>query len=71
MPRKVLIILIDGGDPQYFDHAEVPNLRRIGASGFWVNGTCVIPSVTTSRRLAPNVRSTHWRSTSGCWRRLG
>jgi phosphonoacetate hydrolase len=46
MPRKVFIVLIDGGDPQYFDHADVPNLRRIGASGFWVNGTCVIPSVT-------------------------
>ena len=46
MPRKILIILIDGGDPQYFDQAEVPNLRRLGASGFWVTGTCVIPSVT-------------------------
>ena len=46
MPRKILIILIDGGDPQYFDRAEVPNLRRLGASGFWVTGSCVIPSVT-------------------------
>jgi phosphonoacetate hydrolase len=46
MARKILIILIDGGDPQYFDHTEVPNLRRIGASGFWVQGSCVIPSVT-------------------------
>ncbi len=46
MPRKVLIVLIDGGDPQYFDHADVPNLRRIGASGFWVKGSCLIPSVT-------------------------
>ncbi len=46
MPRKIFILLIDGGDPQYFEHAEVPNLRRIGASGFWVTGSCVIPSVT-------------------------
>jgi phosphonoacetate hydrolase len=46
MPRKVLIVLIDGGDPQYFEQAEVPNLRRLGASGFWVTGSCVIPSVT-------------------------
>jgi phosphonoacetate hydrolase len=46
MPRKILIMLIDGGDPQYFEHAEVPNFRRIGASGFWVEGSCVIPSVT-------------------------
>ncbi len=46
MPRKILIILIDGGDPQYFDHAEVPNLRQLGTGGFWVTGTCVLPSVT-------------------------
>jgi phosphonoacetate hydrolase len=46
MPRKILILLIDGGDPQYFAHAAVPNFRRIGASGFWVTGRCVIPSVT-------------------------
>jgi phosphonoacetate hydrolase len=46
MPRKVLIVLIDGGDPQYFEHTEVPNLRRLGAQGFWVQGSCVIPSVT-------------------------
>lgn len=46
MPRKIFILLIDGGDPQYFAHAEVPNFRRIGASGFWVNGSCVVPSVT-------------------------
>ncbi len=46
MPRKILIILIDGGDPQYFDQADVPNLRALGAQGFWVSGTCVIPSVT-------------------------
>src|SRR5919106_1481706 len=46
MSRKVFIMLIDGGDPCYFEHADVPNLRRLGASGFWVNGTCVIPSVT-------------------------
>jgi phosphonoacetate hydrolase len=46
MSRKVFIMLIDGGDPRYFEHADVPNLRCLGASGFWVNGTCVIPSVT-------------------------
>ncbi len=46
MPRKIFIMLIDGGDPQYFEHADVPNFRRIGASGFWVTGRCVIPSVT-------------------------
>jgi phosphonoacetate hydrolase len=46
MPRKIFIMLIDGGDPHYFEHAEVPNFRRIGASGFWVTGSCVIPSVT-------------------------
>jgi phosphonoacetate hydrolase len=46
MARKIFILLIDGGDPQYFEHAEVPNFRRIGAGGFWVTGSCVIPSVT-------------------------
>ena len=46
MPRKIFIMLIDGGDPQYFEHSEVPNFRRIGASGFWVTGSCVLPSVT-------------------------
>lgn len=46
MSRKVLIMLIDGGDPRYFAVADVPNLRRIGTSGFWVDGSCVIPSVT-------------------------
>jgi phosphonoacetate hydrolase len=46
MPRKVFIMLIDGGDPRYFAQADVPHLRRLGASGFWVHGSCVIPSVT-------------------------
>jgi phosphonoacetate hydrolase len=46
MPRKIFIMLIDGGDPQYFEQAEVPNFRRIGAGGFWVTGQCVLPSVT-------------------------
>ncbi len=30
---KALIVLIDGGDPAYFDAADTPNIDRLGAEG--------------------------------------
>jgi phosphonoacetate hydrolase len=44
--RKILIILIDGFDPQYLQASDMPNLRRMGQSGMLKTGSSVIPSVT-------------------------
>jgi phosphonoacetate hydrolase len=44
--RKILIILIDGFDPQYLEASDMPNLRRMGSSGMLKTASSVIPSVT-------------------------
>lgn len=44
--RKVLFVTVDGLDPEYLRHGDVPNLKRMIQSGAYVEGRSVIPSVT-------------------------
>jgi len=44
--RKVLFVTVDGFDPQYIAHSEMPNLREMMRSGAYVEGSGILPSVT-------------------------
>jgi phosphonoacetate hydrolase len=44
--RKVLIVLVDGFGPEYFDKSDMPNLRRLAGRGGYKVAQTVIPSVT-------------------------
>jgi phosphonoacetate hydrolase len=44
--RTVLFICMDGCDPEYLMHSDIPNLRRMMQSGMYREGRCVMPSVT-------------------------
>ena len=44
--RKILIILVDGFSPEYFERSDMPNLKRLGQEGGYKIGSSVIPSVT-------------------------
>jgi phosphonoacetate hydrolase len=44
--RKVLFVSVDGLDPEYLHHSDVPNLRRMIRNGVYREGKAVIPSVT-------------------------
>lgn len=46
MARKVLIICLDGCDPEYIQTSPTPTLDQIAREGFRVDGTSVIPAVT-------------------------
>ena len=34
MGRTTIIVVVDGLDPEYLDHCDVPNLRQLAAQGF-------------------------------------
>jgi phosphonoacetate hydrolase len=44
--RKVLVVLLDGFGPEYLAHSEMPNLKRMAASGFHRTVNGLLPSVT-------------------------
>ena len=44
--RTVLFICMDGCDPEYLKHSDIPNLKRMMRSGMYREGRCMIPSVT-------------------------
>jgi phosphonoacetate hydrolase len=44
--RKILVTLWDGFGPEYLERSEMPNLKRLIASGFHKIADGVIPSVT-------------------------
>jgi phosphonoacetate hydrolase len=44
--RTVVFICMDGCDPAYLKLSDVPNLKRMMASGMYREGHCVMPSVT-------------------------
>jgi phosphonoacetate hydrolase len=44
--RKILLVLVDGFAPEYFESSYLPNLRRMGRDGGYKVGSSVIPSVT-------------------------
>ncbi len=52
MSRKILIATIDGGGVDYFEAADIPNIRRMMASGFFVEGSSMIPSVTNVNNVS-------------------
>ena len=44
--RKVLFVSVDGFGPEYLAQSDMPNLKAMMASGVYVEGADVIPSVT-------------------------
>lgn len=46
MSRKVLVICLDGCDPEYIATSPTPTLDQIEREGFRVDGAAVIPAVT-------------------------
>ncbi|HEV2687515.1 MAG TPA: alkaline phosphatase family protein [Bryobacteraceae bacterium] len=42
----MLFICMDGCDPRYLAHSDIPNLKRMMQSGMYREGRCVMPSVT-------------------------
>lgn len=52
MPRKILIICVDGLGPEYLELAPTPNLDRMAAAGSFIIGESVIPSVTNVNNVS-------------------
>ena len=52
MSRPIIIICIDGFDPDYLEAAEMPNLREIGRKGFMTTGRSMMPSVTNVNNVS-------------------
>jgi len=46
LDRKVLFICMDGCDPRYLAHSDIPNLRRMMREGMYREGRSMMPSVT-------------------------
>ena len=44
--RKVLFVCMDGCDPRYLAHSDVPNLKRMMQHGMYKEGRSMMPSVT-------------------------
>ena len=49
---RALIILIDGGDPAYFEASHTPNLDRIASEGARFTVSCQMPSVTNVNNVS-------------------
>ena len=49
---RALIILIDGGDPAYFEASHTPNLDRIESEGARFTVSCQMPSVTNVNNVS-------------------
>ena len=52
MSRTVVVICIDGFDPEYLDACEVPNLKALGRKGFLRIGRGMMPSVTNVNNVS-------------------
>lgn len=52
MKRKIVVITIDGGDPDYFRYSDIPNINQMMANGFQVTANSVIPSVTNVNNIS-------------------
>ena len=52
MSRPIIIICIDGFDPEYLEAAGMPNLRDIGRKGFMTTGRSMMPSVTNVNNVS-------------------
>ena len=52
MGRPIIIICIDGFDPEYLEASDMPNLRDIGRKGFVTTGKSMMPSVTNVNNVS-------------------
>ncbi|MBA7482193.1 hypothetical protein ES707_17675 [subsurface metagenome] len=52
MSRKILIAIIDSGGIDYFQAADIPNIRRMMGTRFFVEGSSIIPSVTNVNNVS-------------------
>ena len=52
MSRTVVIICIDGFDPEYLETCEAPNLKALGRKGFLKIGRGMMPSVTNVNNVS-------------------
>ncbi len=52
MSKTVVIITVDGLDPEYLTTCNAPNLAELGARGFHITGRCMMPSVTNVNNVS-------------------
>ncbi len=52
MRRRIIIATLDAGGLDYLQAAHIPNIRRLMAGGFCVEGRSVIPSVTNVNNVS-------------------
>lgn len=52
MINPTVIICVDGLDPEYLKVCNAPNLMRLGHSGFFKTGQCIMPSVTNVNNVS-------------------
>ena len=52
MAGTMVVICVDGLDPEYLDACETPNLTRLGGMGFLKTGQCMMPSVTNVNNVS-------------------
>ena len=52
MTRTIVIICVDGLDPEYLEACDAPNLMHLGRSGFLRTGQCMMPSVTNVNNVS-------------------
>ena len=52
MNTPIVVVLIDGLDPEYLDACQAPNLAAMAQRGFQVNGSGMTPSVTNVNNVS-------------------
>ena len=50
--RKILILCIDAGSHEYLAASDLPTIRQLAKSGFYVHANAVIPSVTNVNNVS-------------------
>ena len=50
--RRVVVLCIDGFDPEYLEACEMPNICEIAKKGFLKIGKCMMPSVTNVNNVS-------------------
>ena len=52
MPKTIVIITVDGYDPEYIEACEAPNLMALAQQGFYRVGKSMMPSVTNVNNVS-------------------
>ena len=52
MPKTIVIITVDGYDPEYIEACEAPNLMALAQQGFYRVGKAMMPSVTNVNNVS-------------------